>query len=61
MKATRLHIGTVISEMKKGVIDEKTLKLAKKRSKNIDRIILAFYLILRAEEISELEIKTTKE
>ena len=54
MKANRLHIGVVLSEISNNCIDEDLLKEAKIRSSGIESIVLAHYLILRAEFHSDL-------
>ena len=49
MKANRLHIGVVLSELSNDCIDEELMKEAKIRSLGIESTILAHYLILRSE------------
>mgnify|MGYP001281489707 CR=1 FL=1 len=49
MKANRLHIGVVLSELSKGSIDEELMKEAKIKSLGIESTVLAHYLILRSE------------
>ena len=49
MKANRLHIGVVLSELSNDCIDEELMKEAKIRSLGIDSTVLAHYLILRSE------------
>ena len=49
MKANRLHVGVVLSELSNNFIDEELMRKAKKRSSEIDSTVLAHYLILRSE------------
>jgi hypothetical protein len=54
MKANRLHIGVVLSELSKDFIDEDLMKEAKIRSLGIESTVLAHYVILRSEFHSNL-------
>ena len=54
MKANRLHIGLVLSELSNDFIDKDLMKEAKIRSLGIKSTVLAHYLILRAEFHSDL-------
>ena len=54
MKANRLHIGVVLSELSKDYIDEDLMKEAKIRNIGIESTVLAHYVILRAEFHSNL-------
>ena len=54
MKANRLHLGVVLSELSNDCIDEELMKEAKIRSLGIESTVLAHYLILRAEFHSSL-------
>ena len=49
MKANRLHVGIVLTELSNSFIDEELMEEAKKRSSGIESIVLAHYLILRSE------------
>jgi len=52
MKANRFHIGEVIQEINADYFDVLLMKKAKEKSNGIDQTILAFYIILRAEELA---------
>lgn len=52
MQANRLHLGKVIEEIKQNLIDPDLMEEAKSKSNGIERIIFAYYLILRSEQIS---------
>ncbi len=54
MKANRLHIGIVLSELSNDFIDEDLMKEAKIRSLGIESTVLAHYVILRSEFHSNL-------
>ena len=54
MKANRLHIGVVLSELSNDCIDEELMKEAIIRSLGIESTVLAHYLILRSEFHSNL-------
>ena len=55
MKANRFHIGEVIQEINSDYFDVLLMKEAKDKSNDIDQTILAFYIILRAEELAREE------
>ena len=52
MKANRFKIGEVIQEIHSDYFDVLLMKKAKDKSNGIDQTILAFYIILRAEELA---------
>jgi hypothetical protein len=52
MQANRLHLGKVIEEIKQNLIDPDLMEKAKSKSNGIERIVFAYYLILRSEQIS---------
>tara|TARA_B100000579_G_scaffold155411_1_gene126437 strand:- start:588 stop:752 length:165 start_codon:yes stop_codon:yes gene_type:complete len=54
MKANRLHIGVVLSELSIDFIDEDLMEEAKIRSSGIESTVLAHYIILRSEFHSNL-------
>tara|TARA_X000000368_G_scaffold396890_1_gene365522 strand:+ start:153 stop:317 length:165 start_codon:yes stop_codon:yes gene_type:complete len=54
MKANRLHIGVVLSELSNDFIDEDLMKEAKIRCLGIKSTVLAHYIILRSEFHSNL-------
>ena len=59
MKANRFHIGEVIQEINSDYFDVLLMKKAKDKSNGIGQTILAFYIILRAEELA-IEEKLSK-
>tara|TARA_B100000214_G_scaffold372566_1_gene351061 strand:+ start:770 stop:961 length:192 start_codon:yes stop_codon:yes gene_type:complete len=52
MQANRFHFRKVIEEVDKNFFDPILMKKAQERSKGIDKIVLANYMILRAEDMS---------
>lgn len=55
MQANRFHLGKVIEELEQNLIDRGLMEEAKKKSKGIDQIVFAYYLVLRSEKISSNE------
>ena len=55
MKARSFEIGKVIEEMNQNSIDASLQEKAILKAKGIDQIILAHYIILRAEELASKE------
>jgi len=55
MQANRFHLGKVIEELEQNIIDRVLMEEAKIKSKGIDQIVFAYYLVLRSEEISSNE------
>ncbi|MFL2692349.1 MAG: hypothetical protein EVA48_02590 [Gammaproteobacteria bacterium] len=55
MQANRFHLGKVIEEINQNLIDSDLMKEATLKSNGIDRIVFAYYLILRSEQISSDE------
>ena len=55
MKARSFDIGKVIEEINQNSIDASLQEKAILKSKGIDQIILAHYIILRAEELASKE------
>lgn len=55
MNANRLHVGKVTQEITEGFIDNLLYERAVQNSKGIEETILAFYIILRAEELASTE------
>ena len=56
MQANRFHLGKVIEELEQNIIDSALMEEAKIKSKGLDQIVFAYYLILRSEAISSNEI-----
>ena len=56
MQATRFHVGRVIKEINRNFYIDHLLNSAKLKANDIDQIILAHYIILRAEDIASDEI-----
>lgn len=54
MKANRLNLGIVLTEISNDFIDQDLMDTAIKRSSGIESIVLAHYLILRSEYHSKL-------
>ena len=52
MQANRFHLGKVIEEINKNLINSDLMKEAKLKSNGIESTVFAFYLILRSEQIS---------
>ena len=52
MQANRFHLGKVIEEINLDHIDSDLMKKTKLKSNGIERIVFAYYLILRSEQIS---------
>tara|TARA_Y100001935_G_scaffold137437_1_gene113733 strand:- start:697 stop:888 length:192 start_codon:yes stop_codon:yes gene_type:complete len=52
MQANRFHFRKVIEEVDKNFFDPVLMQKAQERSQGIDRIVLAHYMILRAEDMS---------
>ena len=52
MQANRFHLGRAIEEINLDHIDSDLMKQAKLKSNGIERIVFAYYLILRSEQIS---------
>jgi len=55
MQANRFHLGKVIEEINKNLINSDLMKEAKLKSIGIESTVFAFYLILRSEQISSDE------
>ena len=55
MQASRFHLGKVIEEINKNLINSDLMKEAKLKSNGIESTVFAFYLILRSEQISTEE------
>ena len=55
MQANRFHLGKVIEEINKNLINSDLMKEAKLKSNGIESTVFAFYLILRSEQISSDE------
>ena len=55
MKARSFDIGKVIEEINQNSIDASLQEKAILKAKGIDQIILAHYIILRAEELASKE------
>ncbi|MDG1119890.1 MAG: hypothetical protein P8O01_03090 [SAR86 cluster bacterium] len=55
MQANRFHLGKVIEEINKNLINSDLMKEAKLKSNGIESTVFAFYLILRSEQISTEE------
>ena len=55
MQANRFHLGKVIEEINKNLINSVLMKEAKLKSNGIESTVFAFYLILRSEQISSDE------
>ena len=55
MQANRFHLGKVIEEISQNSIDASLQEKAILKAKGIDQIILAHYIILRAEELASKE------
>ena len=55
MQANRFHLGKVIEEINKNLINSDLMKEAKLKSNGIESTVFAFYLILRSEQISSHE------
>ena len=55
MQANRFHLGKVIEEINQNSIDASLQEKAILKAKGIDQIILAHYIILRAEELAAKE------
>ena len=55
MQANRFHLGKVIEEINQNLIDSDLMKEATLKSNGIGRIVFAYYLILRSEQISSDE------
>jgi len=58
MQANRFHLGKVIEELEQNIIDRVLMEEAKMKSKGIDQIVFAYYLVLRSEKISSNERDT---
>lgn len=56
MQANRFHLGKVIEELEQNIIDSALIEEAKIKSKGLDQIVFAYYLVLRSEAISSNEI-----
>ena len=52
MQANRFHFRKVIEEVDKNFFDPVLMQKAQERSQGIDKIVLAHYMILRAEHMS---------
>ena len=52
MQANRFHFRKVIEEVDKNFFDPNLMKKAQEKSKGIEKIVLANYMILRAEDMS---------
>ena len=50
MQANRFHFRKVIEEVDKNFFDPVLMQKAQERSQGIDKIVLAHYMILRAED-----------
>ena len=55
MQANRFHLGKVIEELEQNIIDSALIEVAKIKSKGLDQIVFAYYLVLRSEAISSNE------
>jgi hypothetical protein len=55
MNANRSHLEKVLEEINKNFFIADLMEEAKRKSKNIDQIIMAHYMILRAEDLSAKE------
>ena len=55
MQANRFHLGKVIEELEQNIIDSALMEEAKIKSKGLDQIVFAYYLVLRSEAISSIE------
>ena len=55
MQANRFHLGKVIDELEQNIIDSTLMEEAKIKSKGLDQIVFAYYLVLRSEAISSNE------
>ena len=55
MQANRFHLGKVIEELEQNLIDSTLMEEAKIKSKGLDQIVFAYYLVLRSEAISSNE------
>lgn len=55
MQANRFHLGKVIEELEQNIIDSGLMEEAKIKSKGLDQIVFAYYLVLRSEAISSNE------
>ena len=55
MQANRFHLGKVIEELEQNIIDSALMEEAKIKSKGLDQIVFAYYLVLRSEAISSDE------
>jgi hypothetical protein len=55
MQANRFHLGKVIEDINKNLINSDLMKEAKLKSNGIESTVFAFYLILRSEQISSDE------
>ena len=55
MQANRFHIGMVMEEINRNSFDSDLLNESKKKSKGIEEIIFAHYIILKAEDIASKE------
>ena len=55
MQANRFHLGKVIEELEQNIIDSALMEEAKIKSKGLDQIVFAYYLVLRSEGISSNE------
>ena len=55
MQANRFHLGKVIEELEQNLIDSALMEEAKIKSKGLDQIVFAYYLVLRSEAISSNE------
>ena len=55
MQANRFHLGKVIEELEQNIIDSALMEEAKIKSKGLDQIVFAYYLVLRSETISSNE------
>ena len=55
MQANRFHLGKVIEELEQNIIDSALMVEAKIKSKGLDQIVFAYYLVQRSEAISSNE------
>ena len=55
MQANRFHLGKVIEEINQNLIDSDLMKEATLKSNGIERIVFAYYLILRSEKVASKE------
>ena len=55
MQANRFHLGKVIEELEQNITDSALMEEAKIKSKGLDQIVFAYYLVLRSEAISSDE------